>query len=110
MAALVGTDVEGTQIVGTDALPIALGATGGATDVGTWTHNRGRRAALIQVVDATNHAPVTPASVVPTQPSVNSIVLTNTTAGPLNVLAIVTWSFMSAGLDAPVAASAVVLS
>lgn len=110
MAALVGTDVEGTQIVGTDALPIALGATGSATDVGTWTHNRGRRAVMVQVVSATDRAPVTPASVVVTQPTVNSIVLTNTTGGGLNVLAIVTWSVPSAGLDAPVAASAVVLS
>lgn len=110
MAAVLGTDIEGVQVVGTDASPIALGATGGATDVGTWTHNRGRRAAMVQVVDATNHAPVTPANVVPTQPSVNSIVLTNTTGGALNVLAIVWWSFPSAIKNADAAASVFVLS
>ncbi len=110
MAAVIGTDIEGVQIVGTDASPIALGATGGATDVGTWTHNRGRRASMVQVVDATNRAPVTPASVVPTQPSVNSIVLTNTTGGALNVLAIVWWSFASPMKNADAAASVFVLS
>lgn len=45
-----------------------LGATGSATDVGTWTHNRGRTAAMVQVVSATNRAAVLLASVVVTQP------------------------------------------
>jgi len=65
---------------------------------------------MIQVVDATNHAVVNPASVVVTQPTANSIVLTNTTAGPLNVLAIVWWSFVSPMKNADAANTVFVLS
>ena len=43
---------NGVQTVGTDDTPIALGASGGATDVWTWNHNKGKRAVKIDCLRA----------------------------------------------------------
>jgi len=102
--------ISGTQIVGSQATPIALGATGGASDVGTWTHGRGQKALRVTVVDATNGALIPDASVTVTQPDANTIVLTNTTAGTLNVVAIVDWEIGTPQNAGEIPASAVVLA
>lgn len=102
MAGITGASV---QYVGTAAAPIALGATGGASDVWTWTHNRGKKAAMLQPLVAASGALHTPASIVATQPDANTIVLTNSTAGALDVVLRVTWEDGSVSLMAPLAAS-----
>ena len=101
---------SGISQVGTQADPIALGATGGATDVGTWTHGNGQKAIAINVYDSTNGAPILDADITVTQPDADSIVFTNTTAGALNAIAIVTWEVPSPGATGIVPESAVVLS
>lgn len=100
----------GVAQIGTRAAPVALGATGGATDVGTYTHNNGEEAIAIDVYDAVTGAPVLDADVAVTQPDANTIVLTNTTMGALNVIAIATWEIPTPGMTGIVPAADVVLS
>ena len=101
---------SGISQVGTQADPIALSATGGPTEIGTWTHGNGQRAIAVNVYNANSGAAIPDASVTATQPDTNSIVLTNTTAGALNVIAIITWEIPSPGATGIVPESAVVLS
>lgn len=82
---------QGTTFVGSEASPIALGATGSATDVWTWDHNEGRKPVKVMVLDAVDKGPLDIADVVPTQPTVNQMVVTNLDAAPHNVILEVTW-------------------
>ncbi len=101
---------KGIVLVGTEALPIVLGATGGASDVWTWNHNQGVKPISVEVVLAVNKGLVAPASVVATNPTVNQLVLTNTTGGALSVIAIVTFEIFSPAFGAQLAAAVGVLS
>lgn len=105
MATVVGVGVSGVTLVGTDAAPLAFGASGGATDVMTYTHNVGVKAEKVEVLSAVNHALIPDASLTVTQPSANAIVVTNTTAGAINAILRVTWETPAVSLTAPVAAS-----
>jgi hypothetical protein len=100
----------GTVVIGTPATPVALGATGGGTDVGTLSHGLGKKALKIEVVDDTNGALIPDADVTVTQPDNDTIVLTNTTMGALNVIAIATFEIGSPQFAAQVPAGDVVLS
>jgi len=113
--------LSGLVEVGTEALPIALSANGGATDTATWTHNAGRKAKLIEVVESVSGAIVgndrvgtvssTSAFVTVTQPTVNSIVVVNLCNDVvLNCTLRVTFDDSSVAVGEAVAASAVVLS
>ena len=101
---------SGVQYVGTEASPIALGATGGASDVWTWAHNKGSKALKIEILLAASRQEIASASVVATQPSVNSIVLTNTSGGALSCIARIVWEDLSESVIQPLAASVGVLS
>lgn len=101
---------KGIVLAGTEALPIALGVSGGATDVWTWNHNQGKKPISVQIVDSVNKGLITPASVVATNPTVNQLVITNTTGGALNVIAMITWEIFEPGLAAQVAAAIGTLS
>lgn len=105
-----GDPSSGIIQIGDQANPVALGAAGGATDVGTLTHNEGVKAIGVQVFDSTNGAPIPDASVTVTQPDANTIVLTNTTMGALNVVAIATFEIPTPGKARQVPATEVVLS
>ena len=105
-----GDKKTGTVIVGSQATPIALGATGGATDVGTYTHNLGKKALRAQFVDEVNGVPYLNASITITQPDADSVVVTNTTAGVLNGILILDFEISTPQLSDEVAAASVVLS
>jgi len=100
----------GIAQIGTRAAPIPLGATGGGTDVGTYTHGNGQEAIGIAVYDAATGALIPDASVTVTQPDNNTIVLTNTTMGAINCIAVATWEIPAPGNTGVVPATAVVLS
>jgi len=110
-----------TVEIGTDAAPIALGNNGGATDVGTWTHNLGQRAVKVEALYATSRAPVqhdeaglvaaAAQTVQIAQPSVNAITVTNLSNNSgKNIILRVTFEHLSAGEADGVPATAVVLS
>lgn len=105
-----GDSKSGIIQIGDQASPVALGATGGATDVGTLTHGEGQKAIAVQVFDSTNGAPIPDADVTVTQPDADTIVLTNTTMGALNVVAIATFEIPTPGKARQVPSSDVVLS
>jgi hypothetical protein len=100
----------GTVVIGTPATPVPLGATGGGTDVGTLAHGQGKKALRISVVDAVNGALIDDADVTVTQPDDDTIVLTNTTAGVINAVAIADFEIATPQFAAQIAAADVVLS
>jgi hypothetical protein len=100
----------GIAQIGDQATPVSLGATGGATDVGTLTHGEGQKAIAVDVYDSTNGARIPDADVTVTQPDANTIVLTNTTGGALDVVAIAVWEVPTPGATGVIPASDVVLS
>lgn len=108
---------ERVQIVGTTALPIAMGATGGAADVWTWNHNRLQRAASVMVLQATGRGVVTMTAgaaaglgIFVTQPTTSQMVVTNTSAVAVDIVLRVEWNVPSDDLGAAVAAAAGTLS
>jgi hypothetical protein len=100
----------GTVVIGTPSAPIALGATGSATDVGTLSHGLGKKALRITVVDPVTGALIPDADITVTQPDANTIVLTNTTMGALSAVAIADFEIGSPQFAAQRPASEVVLS
>lgn len=100
----------GIAQIADQATPLALGATGSGTDVGTLTHNNGQKAIAVDVYDTTNGARIPDADVTVTQPDADTIVLTNTTGGALDVLAIAVWEIPTPGMTGIIPASDVVLS
>lgn len=103
MAMKLAYGATGVTLLGSDAAPLALGATGGATDVATWTHNYGQTAEMVEVLSATNHAVQANTVISVTQPTVNSMVISNLTAGALNVIVRIQWATRQENLTAPVA-------
>ena len=106
---------SGIQYVGTEAAPIALGAAASATDVWTWTHNQGRKAIMIEVLDAVSRQPIAPGdqvagvllvgkAVIATQTTANIITLTNQSTIAQDCILRVTWSDVSAAVAGPLAA------
>lgn len=100
----------GTVILGTQAAPLALGATGGASDVGTYTHGLGKKALRISVVDPVNGVAIADADITVTQPDADTIVFTNTTMGALDAIAIIDFDIATPQLSGKVPASDVVLT
>jgi pyruvate/2-oxoglutarate/acetoin dehydrogenase E1 component len=118
MAASIGQNV---QYVGTEASPIALSIQGGATDVWTWAHNQGRKASVVEVLDAASRQPIASSTIAPgvtavgkivivTQPDVNTIKIENQSTVLQNAILRVTWSDESSALGAPLAATVGTLS
>jgi hypothetical protein len=105
-----GDKKTGTVIVGSQATPIPLGATGGGTDVGTYTHGEGKKALSVKAVDPVNGVAYLDAIITITQPDDDTIVATNTTGGALNAILIAEFEISTPQLSAEVAAAAVVLS
>lgn len=105
-----GDKTKGTIVIGTPSTPVALGATGSATDVGTYSHGLGKKALKISVVDDVNGAQIPDADITVTQPDADTIVVTNTTMGALNAVVIAEFEIGTPQFAAQVPASAVVLS
>jgi hypothetical protein len=105
-----GDKTKGTVVIGTPSTPIALGATGGGTDVGTYSHNLGKKALKISVVDDVNGAAIPNATITITQPDADTIVATNTTAGALNAVIIAEFEIGTPQFASQVDAGDVVLS
>lgn len=104
MAQKIAYGVSGVTLVGTDTNPLALSVSGGATHIATWTHNVGVRAEKVEVLTQTNHARIADTLVTVTQPSVNSIVITNAQAGAtFSGIIRVTWASKEVELTQPVA-------
>ncbi len=101
---------KGIVLVGTEALPIVLAATGDPDDVWTWDHNQGVKPISVKVVDAVDKGLIAAASVVASNPTVNQLVLTNTTVGILSVIAIVRFEIFSPAFGAQLAAAVGTLS
>lgn len=110
-----------TVLVGTEALPIALGANASATDVFTWTHNAGRKAVKVLVLDAVTRQPAATNNIAPgvtlvgkcvnvTTNSTTVLAITNQSTIAQDVILEVTFERDSASLGAAVLASAGVLS
>lgn len=111
----------GVQYVGTEAAPIALGANGSATDVWTWTHNKGVKALKLEILDAVSRQVISSSTIAPgvtavgkiviaTQASVNAITLTNQSTIAQDCILRATWQDLSAEVIVPLAASVGVLS
>lgn len=110
-----GDPTSGKIQIGTQASPISLGATGGGTDVGTYTHGLGQKALTVQLFDPVNGGPITERitgelKIVVTQPDENTIVFTHGAGSTITAIAIVTWEISTPGKAQQVAASDVVLS
>lgn len=121
MAASSGASGASVQFVATDAIPISLGANGSATDLWTWTHNNGRRAVKIEVLEAVGRGLIAASSVavggtlvgkavIVTQASVNAMAIQNQSTAAIDVVLRVTWEEQSSTLMAPAAGSVGVLS
>ena len=95
---------KGTQIIGASPL-ITLAA----AQVWTWTHNKGTKAAQVAVLNAEGQAvPATVAAL--TQPSVNQMVITNTSGGGVTLKLMATWVVESMMAIAPAPASVGVIT
>jgi hypothetical protein len=102
-----GDKKTGTVVIGTQTAPITIGA---SPAFGTYTHNLGKKALRVSVVDPVNGAPILDASITVTQPDADTIVLTNTTVGILAAVVIADFEVSTPQNAAEVPASAVALA
>lgn len=105
------------QYIGTEDAPIALSGDGsivGNGSIWTFTHNNGRKAVEVAVLDAVSRQVIGPSdsaaptlkAVICTQPTANQIVVTNQSTAAVNIILRVTWSDLSASVGAPLSAGA----